>query len=205
MSISKNIYNLVSQGFENKCYLLLSEAYKKAMESTIDFTLLDENDISATLCKYIEESENSANWYVFADTEHYINNNSTVKKGFASSLKRIDFKMSSIENKHKIYFYMEAKNLKSNQIALHRRYVSTGIDNYINSNYPYGCLLGYIQKGSIVRNIERINTEVLQVNNRSAECLNMDSHQLFDNYYTSIHNDLRLNHIILDFTYNANN
>ena len=59
-------------------------------------------------------------------------------------------------------YFFEAKNLKQNNSALKRRYINTGIDNFVSRKYANGSLIGYLLEGKIDETIKGINSLIVK-------------------------------------------
>jgi hypothetical protein len=139
-------------------------------------------------------------WQISTNTESRLGNNMVNnQKGFAKRLARIDLRFTTLTSEAEFRYYMEAKNLKISSSALKRRYIKTGIDNYISAKYNDGFLVGYVLSGSIDDNIEAVN-RLLVKDSRSTEIilLNHTKVNAFDQYY-STHATIKIKHIFFDF------
>jgi hypothetical protein len=202
--------NSTLQTLEKRCLILLSEGYAVAKSHeniSIDW---EEEDISKELIQSLESNKNRKKWKITIMPEYRIYK----KDGLpAKQAPRIDFRFSSWMPEEWDYF-VEAKNLididshkfgrKSKIPAkkLHKRYIETGIDNYISGHYPSnGCLIGYVLQGEIENIVTRLN-KYLCDSNRVAEVLSPKSFELenLDYCYISTHNLLSIKHLMLDFT-----
>lgn len=201
MGTSQKVKITFQCSFENKCFRLLVYAYQQLnMQKDIKIKTLNENDISELLNKSINESPESISWEITSTTEHKIfNDEQKVEKGFADKQSRIDFKMQTIYSKKRFYYHIEAKNLKEKNRPLLKRYIKTGIDNFISKKYHDGCLVGYLLEGKVVSTISNIN-KLLVDSSRKNEVLkkaNCDFHYF---YYESNHKEIEIiKHFIFDF------
>lgn len=209
--------NSTQQVLEQRCLRLLCEGYhllKSADQITID---MEEEAISKELILSLKTSKTRAKWEISIFPEYRIYKNDNVA---AKEAPRIDFKFSCWTSSNEWEYYAEAKNLieintpkvkkkgkKDNTITinakyLHRRYVETGIDNYVSRNYPSnGCLIGYVLQGK-VENIVSLINENLHNLNRSNEILEKQLTVLDElkSCYTSVHNNsFTIKHLMFDF------
>ena len=187
--------------FENRCIRLIVTAYHSAIrEKTVSLGWY-ENDITAQLHKYIDSDPLRIKWSISSDVEHHITKNSIKKeKGFAAKYSRIDLRFSTINSRSEFKYFLEAKNLKEKDYALKRRYIKTGIDNFISKKYQNGCLLGYLLDGDLELTVIGINSLLIRYK-RSTEILKKQTFKLHNCYYESSHSGIEnLKHLIFDFT-----
>ena len=134
----------------------------------------------------------------------------------AKSAARIDFRFSGWSTNQWEYF-AEAKNLieidsfkagrktKISANKLHRRYIETGIDNYLSSKYPQnGCLIGYILQGKTENIVSMLNISLCALN-RKTELLQSKDLEFADfiSCYVSSHEKfLSMKHLMFDFANN---
>ena len=198
--------NSTLQILEKRCLTLLREGYnatKLNVNISIDW---EENDISKELILHLDMNEKKRQWNITIVPEYPIYKNDNVSAKKAS---RIDFRFSNWTDNQEYAYFAEAKNLieidsikagrktKISATSLHKRYIETGIDNYVLGKYPsYGCLLGYILQGTTANIIISIN-ELLSNDRRQSEQLNFDNS---NDCYISKHNGLLVKHLMFDFT-----
>jgi len=205
--------------FERRCLVLLVDSYKNAKSNCHIDIECEEERISALLFNYIDNSLQAAEWHIDISNEfRYYDRKILRGKKAAKSAPRIDFRLATWENSRKLSYFAEAKNLIETDVLkkgrkskisasfLFKRYITTGVDNYVSGRYPLnGCLIGYVLQGIPKNIINRINN-YLQNANRDAEVLSQQFFGLpdFDASYISMHkNDLVLKHLIFDFTSNC--
>lgn len=122
------------------------------------------------------------------------------RKGFANKRARIDLTFSEVGSPLKGKYHMEAKRLKEKDSSLKRRYITTGIDNFVSKKYENGCLLGYVLEGDLHRTVNGIN-KLLKKDDRESEFLNAKAYMLHNFYFESDHgNSFILKHFMFDFT-----
>lgn len=203
MGLSKNTSLVFKRAFEYKCFQLIIEAYKLSMKDKSIALDLDENDISAVLHHNITLNPLTIRWHIFSKTEsHIYPENQRIEKGFANKQSRIDFIFSIIHSSSQYEYFIEAKNLKENDSALKRRYIDTGINNYISGKYRNGSLIGYLIEGNLDLTVEGINS-LLKKDNRSPEILQRKTLKLHKDYFESEHKELGvLKHLMFEFTNN---
>ncbi|MBF0577166.1 hypothetical protein [Dysgonomonas sp. GY617] len=205
--------NSTLQILERRCLTLLSEGYcvtKSKGNISIDW---EEEDISKELLLSLNTNRKRLEWQIDIIPEYRIYKNNGIAAKCAS---RIDFRFSDWTRNQWEYF-AEAKNLievdsfkvgretKVSAIKLHKRYIETGIDNYVSDKYPSnGCLIGYILQGKIDNIISCLNDCLCNANRVSEilrqQCLGID---VVDSCYVSIHdNNHRIKHLMLNYTSN---
>ncbi|PSR09719.1 MAG: hypothetical protein C7M88_05285 [Candidatus Arcticimaribacter sp.] len=205
MALNSAILKKFRSAFENKCFILIIDAYQKLISEKIDVSLLMENDISAILNKNIELNTKSIDWKIFSKTENHIHkDDQVIEKGFADKLSRIDFVFSVFNSRNKYEYFIEAKNLKEKDSALKRRYIRTGINNFTTKKYENGSLVGYLVKGDLDKTVKGIN-KLLIKDKRNTQILNLKKNDLHKDYFESKHIEIGvLKHLIFDFTNMSN-
>lgn len=200
MALNTTVYNKFRNAFEQKCFWLIIEAYKTSLSEKVIQLDWDENDISSELHKHIKENPIRLKWKVSTNVESHIPKDIRKVKGFSSKFPRIDFRLSTFAKSDEYEYFFEAKNLKQNDSALKRRYINTGINNFVSGKYVNGSLIGYLLEGKTDETVKGINS-LLGKDKRQNEILNFSSNKLFNSYYESYHSDIRiLKHLIFDFT-----
>ncbi|RLD54157.1 MAG: hypothetical protein DRJ01_18430 [Bacteroidetes bacterium] len=200
MALNTTVYNKFRNAFEQKCFWLIIEAYKISLGEKVIQLVWNENDISSELHKHIKENPIRKKWKVSTNVESHIPKDIRKVKGFSSKFPRIDFRLSTFAKSDEYEYFFEAKNLKQNSSALKRRYINTGINNFVSEKYANGSLIGYLLEGKTDETVKGINS-LLRKDKRQNEILNFTSNKLFNSYYESYHPDIRiLKHLIFDFT-----
>ena len=212
-SFNPKYINSTLQILERRCLTLLSQVYcitKSNGNISIDW---EEEDISKELLLSLNTNRKRLEWQIDIVPEHRLYKNDGIA---AKSASRIDFRFSGWTANQWEYF-AEAKNLievdsfkvgrktKISATKLHKRYIKTGIDNYVSGKYPSnGCLIGYVLQGKIDNIISCLNNCLCNAN-RVSEILKQQSLGLdeFDSCYVSIHdNSYSIKHLMLDYTSN---
>ena len=199
MGLCKYVISTIKQTFENRCLILLLDAYNLSITEnrySVDWL---ENDFTETLDQYIAKNPKRIQWNISHNSEQHLHNETKIEKGFSNKEKRIDMKMSHISCNKEFHFYIEAKRLKEHDSFLQKRYIDTGFDNYIHAIYPKGVLVGYLLLGNVDNTICGIN-EILDKQNRTAEQMVRKEHSLYNDYFESTHLDFGvLRHFILNY------
>jgi len=200
MSLNTTVYEKFRNAFEQKCYQLIIEAYQTSLTEKAIQLDWNENDISSELHRHIKENPLRLKWKVSTNVEADIPKDIPKVKGFSDKFPRIDFRLTSFISTYEYEYFFEAKNLKQNDSALKRRYIDTGIDNFVTKKYENGSLIGYLLEGKTDETVKGINS-LLEKDKRQTETLNFISYKLFKSYYESNHSDIGiLKHLIFDFT-----
>lgn len=201
------------QILERRCLTLLCDGYcvvKSKGSISID---KEEEDISKELLLSINANIKRMEWQIDIIPEYRLYKNDGIA---AKSAARIDFRFSGW-NTNQWEYFAEAKNLieidsfkagrktKISANQLHRRYIETGIDNYLSSKYPQnGCLIGYILQGKTENIVSMLNICLCALN-RKTELLQSKDLEFADfiSCYVSSHEKfLSMKHLMFDFANN---
>ncbi|TDE45537.1 hypothetical protein E0I26_06205 [Flavobacterium rhamnosiphilum] len=197
-TLTTSIFLKFQDKFKGRCTTLFIEAYYTSISSKSIFLDFDENDITAILHNYIDENPKRKGWGISTNLENYLfDKEATYIKGFAANFSRIDMRYTAFWKGEEYKYFVEAKNLKVNDSGLKRRYIATGIDNFLADGKYFECegfLVGYILEGTVDNCVEGIN-KLLQKDQRGNETIYKLS---IDNYFSN-HNNKRLFHLFLDF------
>jgi hypothetical protein len=196
MSLNTLIHEKCRNAFEQRCFQLVINAYQTSLTRKVIQLDWNENDISSELHEYIKEDPLRIKWKVSTNVEHHISKYTTKVKGFADHFPRIDFRLTSFISTYEYEYFFEAKNLRQDDLALKRRYVSTGIDNFVSKKYTNGSIIGYLLEGDSDETVKGINC-ILVENKRETEILNLKNNKLLNTYYESEHYEIGiLKHLI---------
>jgi hypothetical protein len=189
------------RAFEDNCIKLLVSAYHEAVMAKSINLNWEENDITAHLHEYIECNPFRLENHIVTNVEHHLKNNSSTKnKGFAAKYSRIDMRFVVFKRTIEYKYFAEAKLLKEKDSKLKRRYITTGIDNFVSRKYYNGCLIAYLVDGILINVVEEIN-ELLKNDKRDSEILIKNICKYYDKYYISEHSSIgTLKHYMFDFT-----
>lgn len=202
MRLNNKITIAFIASFENRCFRLIVAAYYSAIREKTVMHDWHENDITAQLHYYIDSDPLRIKWSISSNVEHYLPKDSIKKeKGFSAKYPRIDLRFVTFK-KLEYKYYMEAKKLKENDYDLKRRYIYTGIDNFLSGKYNNGFLAGYVVEGSLYNTVNGINKLLIRYQ-RNCEVILKKNFDLFSEYYESSHpEDIILKHMFFDFTIN---
>jgi len=200
MTLDTTIKEKFRTAFENRCYQLINDAYLISLPQKAIKLDWNENDISSELHEHIKENPLRHKWKVSTNVESYIPKSIPKVKGFADKFPRIDFRLTTFTSTFEYEYFFEAKNLKQTDSALKRRYIETGINNFVSKKYTNGSIIGYLLEGKIDKTIKGINS-LLKKDKRNTETLEFKSHKFLKAYYESNHSNIGiLKHLIFDFT-----
>lgn len=200
MTLNPIVYEKFRDAFEQNCCRLIIDAYQTLLIEQVIQLDWNENDISSELHRHIKENPLRRKWKVSTNVESDIPKEIPKHKGFSDTFPRIDFRFTSFRSTYEYEYFFEAKNLKQNSSALKRRYINTGIDNFVSRKYENGGLIGYLLEGKTNETIKGINS-LLEKDSRNKEVLIFKSNKLLKNYYESNHSEIGiLKHFIFNFT-----
>lgn len=217
-SLNPMYVNSTLHVLEKRCFILLCEGYNTIKSSghvSVDWV---EEDISKELINSLQTNKNRIAWKIRVEPEHRLYKEDNLS---ASKSPRIDFCFSTWTD-IEWEFFAEAKilvesNCETNRIgkngkisinanSLYKRYIETGIDNYLSGKYPSnGCLIGYVLQGNTDSIISALNL-CLSNSNRETEKLKQQSFEFidFNSSYISSHNTFPLmKHLMFDFASNS--
>lgn len=194
-------FSIITQNaFEQICFRLIIDSFNSSIKENIIQLDWNENDISSELHRHMKENPLRLKWKVSTNVEADIPKDILKVKGFSDTFPRIDFRLTSFISTYEYEYFFEAKNIKQNDSALKRRYIDTGIDNFVSKKYENGSLIGYLLEGKTNETIKGINS-LLEKDKRNTETLIFKSNKLIKNYYESNHSNIGiLKHFIFDFT-----
>jgi hypothetical protein len=201
-TLTTSIFLNFQNKFKERCVTLFIEAYYTSVLSnsiTLDF---DENDITAILHNYIDENPKRKNWRISTNLEnHRFDKKAAPIKGYAAKFARIDMRFAKFWQSEEYRYYVEAKNLKSSDSGLKRRYITTGIDNFLTGGKYFDCdgfLVGYILEGTVDNCVDGINKLLLK-DKREEEIIKKTSPFLsIDNHFSN-HKIKEIFHLFLNY------
>ncbi len=200
--LSTSISKIYQNQFKERCTTLFIEAYHTSISNNLIALDYDENDITAILHNHIDENPKRKKWKIFTNREDYQFDNSTIQsKGFASKFSRIDMRFSNFWEDDEYKYFVEAKNLKVNDSGLKRRYITTGINNFLSGGKYFNCdgfLVGYILEGTIEGCKDGIN-KLLVKHKRQNEIIEKTSAFLSLDSYFSNHQEKIIYHLFLNY------
>ena len=212
-NLNSNITQAFKIQFEENCVSLLIASYNK-VPNKINFKELTENNITAQLIGLIKSNPLRLELNISINREAYNDSDATYQGvSNADESARIDMKYTVWNSNIEYDYFIEAKNLSEknwrksdvltpiNAKELQKRYISTGIQNFITGRYPNGCLVGYVTEGNPDNIVKSIN-DLLAGEKRNKEQLNKIKVGNFSPYYESIHTGTKmnkLNHFLLLF------
>lgn len=202
-TLSPTIFHNFQNKFRERCITLFIEAYYTSIANNVITLNFEENDITSILHNYIDENPKRIKWDITTNTENFIFDKSVeYSKGFASKFSRIDLRfVQRWKREFEYKYYIEAKNLKSNDSALKRRYIETGIDNFLPKGKYYHCdgfLVGYILEGTVENCREGINKLLKKDNRDKEEIYKAGSFLSIENHFSK-HAEKEIFHLFLNY------
>lgn len=202
-TLTTSIFLNFQKKFKEKCTTLFIEAYYTSISSNSISLDFDENDITAILHNYIDENPKKNDWEIFTSLEnHQFDKKGNYTKGFAAKFSRIDMRFSKFWQNEEFKYYIEAKNLKSNDSVLKRRYINTGIDNFLTGGKYFDCdgfLVGYILEGTVENCVNGIN-KLLVKDERKEETIKKTVPFLSIDNHFSKHQEKEIFHLFLHYS-----
>jgi hypothetical protein len=189
------------ESFHDNCIKLVVSAYQKALVEKSVCIDWKENDITVQLHEYIDKDQFRRKKHIVTNVESHLTNAALPKeRGFADKYSRIDMRFVAFKSDIEYQYFAEAKLLKEQDSKLKRRYITTGIDNFMGGKYYNGFLVAYIVEGVLINTVEGIN-DLLKKDKRSAEILMKNICKHHGEYYESRHDPIGiLRHFMFDFT-----
>lgn len=177
--LDKVVIEQVKKAFYANCIELLRQACEHLFQEKTITIDSQEGTISAYILIDIKESETAKAHNISLNSESQLYDRKFLQIHTVQQSPRIDLKFSTWGKNDEFSFYVEAKilvehNAKKtkgslNAKRLQRRYIKTGIDNYVNGKYPQkGCMLGYVLEGCPRNIIDGING-MLTLDDRKGE------------------------------------
>jgi len=167
--LNKRYVGEIRKGFEYRCIFNLIDGYTLMKEAGEYEPAWEEESLTANLIKFMKHSPYSQRWKLDIIPEHPVYADEVyagVVKPKAAPV--IDVRIMNWSTAEKLEYFIEAKNLAANDwtkpdgatvsaSSLRTRYIDTGIDNFIEERYPWGCLAGYVLEGRVDHIVEGIN------------------------------------------------
>ncbi len=202
-SLNSSIFLNFQNKFKERCTTLFIEAYYTSISNNSISLDFEENDITAILHNYIDENPKRKKWQIFTNREDYqFEKKDNQSKGFAAKFSRIDMRFTKFWECEEYKYFIEAKNLKLSDSGLKRRYINTGIDNFLKGGKYFDCdgfLVGYILEGSVENCVEGIN-KLLKKDKRENEKIEKFSSFLsIDSYFTFHPKKKEIYHLLLSY------
>ena len=205
----------VDYRFEQKCLWIMTEAFKRMkQESRYDLTW-KETCFSACLVGYMRKIRHDEDIALRIDPESHLHREEMLNcTEDPDTAPRIDIKISGGWVHEDVYYGIEGKILVENDWRtrdasyLRRRYIATGIDNFVNGRYSdkmnIGCMVGYVVQGSASEIASKINTLLIR-DGRNKENIMFNAIDGCSDCYLSKHirttdyKEIELCHVFLTF------
>lgn len=201
-TLTTSIFQKFQDKFKERCTSLFIEAYYTSISNKSILLDFHENDITAILHNYIDENPKRKDWKITTNLEnHLFDKEAAFIKGFAAEFSRIDMRFTKFWQKEEFKYHVEAKNLKSSDSGLKRRYITTGIDNFLAGGKYFECegfLVGYILEGTTESCVKGINNLLLKDKREKETICKSSAFSSIDSHFSN-HNGKNLFHLFLDF------
>ena len=214
--VNAQYYKSASKNFEILCISLLIDAYKSALVDKRYDIDWKENSFTKYLVSFVHANPTTTKNKLFVKLQPEPENDNLPVEGTEDDpdkQPRVDIWYGSW-SKMRNEYYIEAKNIcnkdweKSNGAkvsasGLKRRYITTGIENFITKRYPKGCLAGYVINSNTTDCVNGINKLLKKYNREDESMVNNKIVEDFNNSFLSIHKQktetIELKHIFLEF------
>ena len=205
----------VDSNFEQACLWIMTEAFKQMKrEKRYDLTW-KETCFSACLVGYMQKIRHEKDIRLRIDPESHLYRKEMLNcTEDPDTAPRIDIKISGGWVREDVYYGIEGKVLVENNWRtrdasyLRRRYIATGIDNFVNGRYSdkmdIGCMVGYVVQGSASEIVSKINNLLIR-DGRNKENIMLHAIDGCSNCYLSKHirttdyKEIELRHIFSTF------
>lgn len=169
------IAQLFKNSFEDICHQLLVQGYQNIRTNGSCDKNWDEENISAHFINNIENLPLAIKHKIDIKREHPIDTNAIINRGSkAKTASRIDiyFFQTTWTNPKQVKGYsVEAKNISQNNWTKNTNksvnastqkteYITKGIDEFVQGNYPQGCMIAYVVQGNIPIIIKDVNNRI---------------------------------------------
>ena len=163
--------------FEGICHQLLIEGYQIIRANRSCSNKWDEENISAHFIDNMENNPIAIDNKIDIRPEIRVYTNAIINQGVkAKTASRIDiyfFRTTWSNPKQEEGYAVEAKNISQNSWKKNKadknpvnvsqqktEYITKGIDDFIQGNYPQGCMIAYVVQGNISNIITDINQRI---------------------------------------------
>ena len=214
--VNARYYKLASKNFEILCISLLVDAYTSACADKRYNLDWKENSFTKYLVSFIHSNPITTKNKLFVKLQPEPENDNFPVEGTKDDpdkQPRVDIWYGSwIKTRNE--YYIEAKNICNNDweksdgskvsaSKLKRRYISTGIENFITARYPKGCLVGYVINSNSIDCVNGINKLLKKDNRQNENLVKYKIFEGFENSFNSTHfqkkETILLKHIFLEF------
>jgi len=205
----------VDSKFEQACLWIMTEAFKRMKREKRYDVGWKETRFSACLVGYMQKIRHENDITLRIDSESHLYREEMLKgTEDPDTAPRIDIKISGGWVHEDVYYGIEGKILVENNWRKRdasdsrRRYIDTGIDNFINGRYSdkmgIGCMVGYVVQGSASEIASKINNLLIR-DGRNIENIMLHAIDGCSDCYLSKHirttdyKEIKLRHIFLTF------
>lgn len=212
---ASDVLRNVDSNFEQACLCIMTEAFKRMKREKRYELKWNETRFSACLVGYMRKIRHENDIALRIDLESHLYREEMLKgTEDPDTAPRIDIKISGGWVYEDVYYGIEGKVLVENNWRtrkankLHRRYIATGIDNFVNGRYSdkmgIGCMVGYVVQGSASEIASKINNLLIR-DGRNKENIMLHAIDGCSNCYLSKHirttdyKEIELRHIFSTF------
>ncbi len=214
--VSAQYYKSASKNFALLCISLFVNAYKLAIVDNRHEVDWKENSFTNYLVSFIRSNPTTTKNKLFVKVQVEPENNNLPVEGTIDDPDKqpcIDIWYGNWGKTCNEYFieakiisdkdWVKSDGSKVSSSKLRRRYISTGIENFISKRYPKGCLAGYVLKSKTIDCVSGINRLLIKDGREKEILINSIIIDKFNNSFTSTHNHefgtIVLKHIFLEF------
>jgi hypothetical protein len=215
MAEQMNLKEQFRSAFKGMCLHALIESYKNAFAAKSVDKDWEEDNITIHLIDKMEALDFVKERQITIIPQYPIYDNEMINEGKnVKTAPIIDMKLNKWFSKDKIEFTIEAKNLCENDWTKSKgtnvsasyyknRYINTGIEHFVSGYYPFGCLVGYVLQGNVIKIVGDINKIIVKkaLSPRIEIIENANSINDYPHCYTSdnLNKTFVLDHIFLVF------
>ena len=206
----------VDSKFENACLCIMTEAFKRMKQERHYDLTWKETCFSACLVGYMRKIRHEKDIALRIDPESHLYREEMLNcTEDPDTAPRIDIKISGGWVHEDAYYGIEGKILVENDWGTRtasdsrRRYIATGIDNFVNGRYSdkmdRGCMVGYVVQGRASEIASKINNLLIR-DGRNKEKM-MNPHPIngcsdccqSKHTRTTDNTEIKLHHVFLTF------
>ena len=213
---ASDVLPIVDSKFEKACLWIITEAFKQMKrEKRYDVTW-KETCFSACLVGHMQKIRHENDIALRIDPESHLYREEMLNcTEDPDTAPRIDIKISGGWVHENVYYGIEGKVLVENDWGTRtasdsrRRYIATGIDNFVNGRYSdkldMGCMVGYVVQGRASGIASKINNLLARDGRNKEKMMNPHSINGCSDCFRSNHTrttdnkEIKLCHVFLTF------
>ena len=206
----------VDYDFKQACLWIMTEAFKRMKREKRYELTWKETRFSACLVGYMRKIRHEKDIRLRIDPESHLYREEMLNcTEDPDTAPRIDIKISGGWVREDVYYGIEGKVLVENNWItrnasyLRRRYIATGIDNFVNGRYSdkmdMGCMVGYVVQGRASGIASKINNLLARDGRNKEKMMNPHSINGCSDCCQSKHTrttdntEIELHHVFLTF------